>query len=151
MDSHWGEIMVMFLLMASRHNRWLSLHREWVSPILLMKAIAVMLSRWSWTTSPGLANSNNAYRAALSSSQLICFLASYSDQVHWKGDSPLSVLPLPSDMLASMEYGFWWTPWTNPVGSQTPTSPPIQFSHHTGVRDPDTPWFTSTLFKGNKE
>ena len=94
----------MFLLMASRHNRWLSLHRdrEWVSPILLMKAIAVMLSRWSWTMSPGLANSNKAYQASLSFSQLMCFLASCSDQVCWKWE-PQSVLPPPPDMLASVQ------------------------------------------------
>ena len=140
--------MVMFLLMASRHNRWLSLHRdrEWVSPILLMKAIAVMLSRWSWTMSPGLTNSNNAYQAALSSSQLMCFLASCSDQVHWKGEQ-LSVLPPPPDMLASDQ--IWSVGFGG--GSQPPGSPPSQFSHYTRVRDPDILRFTSTSSDGNNE
>ena len=50
-----------------------------------------------------------------------------------------------------MECGFGWTPWTNPVGSQTPGSPPFQFSHYTRVRNPDTLRFTSASFEGNNE
>ena len=101
-ESHWGERTVKFLLMAWCHNRWLSWHRDrkWVSPFLLIKAIAIMLSRWSCTLCPGLAYSNKAYRAALSSSQWMCFLASCSDQVYWKRE-PQSVLAPPAYMLAS--------------------------------------------------
>ena len=50
-----------------------------------------------------------------------------------------------------MECGFGWTPWTSPVGSQTPGSPPFQFSHYTRVRNPDTLRFTSASFEGNNE
>ena len=47
--------------------------------------------------------------------------------------------------------GFEWLPWTNPVGSQIPRSPPIQVSHNARVRELDTPEFISTFAKGNKE
>ena len=50
-----------------------------------------------------------------------------------------------------MECGFGWMPWTNPVGSQTPRSPPFQFSHYTGERNLDTLRIISTSFEGNNE
>ena len=126
---HWEGRRVRFLLMAWRHNRWLSLHkeREWVPPIPLIKAMVVMLSMWSCTTSLGLANCNKSYQAALSFSQLICFPASCSARVHWKW-RPRSVWAPPAWMLVLdqiMECRIGLTPWTNPVSYQTPGSPPF--------------------------
>ena len=97
---HWEGRRVRFLLMAWRHNTWLSLHkeREWVPPIFLFKAMIIMLSMWSCTTSLGLAYCNKLYQAALSSSQLICFPTSCSARVHWKW-RPWSVWAPPACML----------------------------------------------------
>ena len=141
--------------MASCHKRWLSLHRdrEWVIPNFCMKVIAVMLSMWSCTTSPGLANSNNVYQSALSFSQLMCFPASCSDQVCWKG-IPQSVLAPPAYKLASVQI------WSLGLGEcsglvllahKTSGSPPLQVSHYIRVRNPDTLLTISTLFQRNIE
>ena len=50
-----------------------------------------------------------------------------------------------------MECGSGMKSRTSPVGSQTTGSPPIQVSHYTRMRKPDTPEFISTFFKGNNK
>ena len=55
------------------------------------------------------------------------------------------------DIRPDMECGFGWTPRTNPVGPQTPGSPPFQFSYFTRVRDPGTLRFISISLEENNE
>ena len=50
-----------------------------------------------------------------------------------------------------MECGFGWKPQINIVGSQTPRSPPFQFSYFTRVRDPGTLRFISISLEENNE
>lgn len=108
--NHWGRRNLSFLLMVWCHDRRLFLHKigEWILH-LSYKGYSYHIIEKQLQSALGLTNCSQANLTALSSSFLMCFLTSFSNQSCWKCLQQLvlgpPILGLASDQMWSVGLG----------------------------------------------